>query len=736
VGDDPDVVSVPARPTAMDAAPASLCEGWGGPDLRETPAVTVLMPVHNAVEFVAAAVASILAQTYTNFELLILNDGSDDGSGAVLRALAATDARIRLVETDHLGLIGALNIGLKLARGALLARMDADDVSLPDRLALQVERMRFEPSLFAIGGQVHTIGRHGEDVGQPPRLPVGVAAVRAAIREMSRCPLTQGAALIRTERLRELGGFRRQFPHAEDLDMWLRAANTMALDNLPDTVLLYRWHGTNVSALKRADQIVSTWKAWTCASLRHHLGTDAALVDREFDLTTLASLGLPRVEIRRIARRYLLDRIGDVYMRSPDEAVQTFSEATAMVREGLVSTDLEAQLRFRIGLGYARHRRPLAALRYLTAALQVHPAVAAWAVTHGVRSWTPRLRRLLSRTPLRHDPRGSPLTSVLRRCAEDVGPVLPPEPQQDTDRWDVDVILPTFDRRHSLLRALDSIRRQSVRPARVIVVDDASTDGTADALAEYDLPGLDVVSQATRSGVGAARNVGIERSSAEWLAFLDSDDVWCRAHLATLRSLVNHTDYVAGFASSNVVFPSGETSTVGMAVGPGAEPLGALLAANRYTMIAAVVRRSAARAVGGFSTTMETFEDWDFLLRIADHGGLTATDLVTSIATASSDGVNAPHAARRLAAMNEMLCRFEHLYRRHPRSEARVRCWCAQVAVRLGSFGEARDHAKKAFMRAPSIHASAHFVLTRFPHVFRLLLSFRDRRRGERWQGE
>jgi glycosyltransferase involved in cell wall biosynthesis len=736
VGDDADVVSASVRPTAMDAAPASLDGAWSGHDARETPAVTVLMPVHNAVAYLPAAVASILAQTYTDFELLILNDGSDDGSGAVLRGLSATDARIRLLETDHLGLIGALNIGLKHARGALLARMDADDVSLPDRLALQVARMRCEPSLFAIGGQVHTIGPDGADLEQPPRLPVGVAAVRAALREMSRCPLTQGAALIRTERLRELGGFRRQFPHAEDLDMWLRAADTMSLDNLPDTVLLYRWHGTNVSALKRAEQIVSTWKAWTCALLRHHLGTDAALVDREFDLTTLASLALPRAELQRIARRYLLDRIGDVYMHSPDEAVETFSDVTAMVGEGVVSPDLDAQLRFRIGLGYARQGRPLAASRYLTGALRAHPGVTAWAVTQAVRSWTRRLPRLWSPTPRRQGFRGAPLTSVLRRCAEDVGAVPGQERQQGSDRWDVDVILPTFDRRDSLVRALDSIRRQSVRPARVIVVDDASTDGTLDALAEYDLPGLDVVSQATRTGVSAARNAGIERSSAEWLAFLDSDDVWCRSHLATLRALVDRTDHVAGFASSNVVLPSGETSTIGMALGPGAAPLGALLAANRFTMIAAVVRRSAALAVGGFSTTMQTFEDWDFFLRLAAHGGLTATDLVTSVATASCDGVNAPHAARRLAAMDEMLTRFEHLYRRHPTSEARVRCWCAQVAVRLVAFGEARDHATTAFMRAPSIHAGAHFVLTRFPHVFRLLLSFRDRRRGERWQGE
>src|SRR5687768_13613622 len=110
-----------------------------------TPAVTVLMPVYNAERFVAQTVDTVLAQTFTDFEFLVINDGSTDRSERILAGYANRDSRIRLITRPNTGYVVALNEGLDLARGAFVARIDADDLADPRRLELQVARMRDDP---------------------------------------------------------------------------------------------------------------------------------------------------------------------------------------------------------------------------------------------------------------------------------------------------------------------------------------------------------------------------------------------------------------------------------------------------------------------------------------------------------------------------------------------------------------------------------------------------------------
>ena len=126
--------------------------------MNQSPAISVVLPVYNAEAYVREAVESILAQTFTDFELIIINDGSTDGSGAILRELAARDARIVLVERPNDGLVSALNDGIKIARADLIARMDADDVSMPERFALQHARMVQEPELAVLGSFICVAG--------------------------------------------------------------------------------------------------------------------------------------------------------------------------------------------------------------------------------------------------------------------------------------------------------------------------------------------------------------------------------------------------------------------------------------------------------------------------------------------------------------------------------------------------------------------------------------------------
>jgi glycosyltransferase involved in cell wall biosynthesis len=113
--------------------------------------VSVLMPVRNARDTVACAVESILVQDFADLELVLVDDGSTDGTSDVLAALAAQDRRIRVTKTEPVGIIEALNLGISLCRGEFIARMDADDVSHPARIRLQVEMMEREPELSVCG---------------------------------------------------------------------------------------------------------------------------------------------------------------------------------------------------------------------------------------------------------------------------------------------------------------------------------------------------------------------------------------------------------------------------------------------------------------------------------------------------------------------------------------------------------------------------------------------------------
>ena len=130
-------------------------------NLLMTPAVSILMPVYNAQRYLASAVQSVLDQTFSDFEFIIINDGSTDRSEAILQEFASKDPRVKIVSRPNTGLTRALNEALSLARAPLIARMDADDLSLPRRLELQVARFGADHDLVLLGGAYELIDAAG-----------------------------------------------------------------------------------------------------------------------------------------------------------------------------------------------------------------------------------------------------------------------------------------------------------------------------------------------------------------------------------------------------------------------------------------------------------------------------------------------------------------------------------------------------------------------------------------------
>jgi GT2 family glycosyltransferase len=214
------------------------------------PEVTVLMPVRDGERFLAEAIDSILAQSLADLELIVVDDGSTDGSAGIIRRRAAADARVRSIAADGRGIAAALRLGLEAASGGLVARMDADDVALPDRLAAQRDYLETHPGVVAVGGQVEKIDSSGSSIGRG-HYPVGPNACRAHLRRGS--PLCHPAVTMRTDALVRCGGYRDRHGAAEDYDLWLRLAAEGDIDNLGRAVLRYRIHGENITLRKASE---------------------------------------------------------------------------------------------------------------------------------------------------------------------------------------------------------------------------------------------------------------------------------------------------------------------------------------------------------------------------------------------------------------------------------------------------------------------------------------------------
>jgi glycosyltransferase involved in cell wall biosynthesis len=234
--------------------------------MKAAPAISVVLPVYNAEAYVREAVESILSQSFIDFELIIINDGSSDGSGDILRELAARDPRIDLIEQPNNGLVAALNEGIARAQAGLIARMDADDVAMPERLALQYARMEASPQLAVLGSFMRLMDGAG-NVIRLADYPVTEADTLRFLEQG--CPVAHPSVMMRRDVVLAVGGYRKAFAHCEDYDLWLRISERgFDIANIPNPLLNYRLHGTNVSSVHREAQELGTIIARLCHRAR------------------------------------------------------------------------------------------------------------------------------------------------------------------------------------------------------------------------------------------------------------------------------------------------------------------------------------------------------------------------------------------------------------------------------------------------------------------------------------
>lgn len=211
------------------------------------PLLSVLMPVFNAEAYVGEAVESILAQSFPDFEFIIIDDGSTDGSLPILKQYAARDTRIRLISRENRGLVATLNEGIALARGKWIARMDADDVAMSNRFELQLAALKREKADFC-GGAAECFGAWRALWSYP------LTHEACEVRLLFHVPFSHPTVIGRRSAFAELG-YDPVFAQAEDYDLWQRAwARGYKFVNVPEIVLRYRVHAGQVSARKTAEQ--------------------------------------------------------------------------------------------------------------------------------------------------------------------------------------------------------------------------------------------------------------------------------------------------------------------------------------------------------------------------------------------------------------------------------------------------------------------------------------------------
>lgn len=208
--------------------------------------ISVLMTVHNEERFVQQALESLKSQTFQNFEVIIVNDGSTDGTAAILNRFSGLDSRFQIFHEHKQGRSHSLNLAFRYSRGKLIAIMDSDDIALPQRLERQLAFLRAHPELGMVGAYYEQIDALGNPIKRLNEIPLDPAVLREKLAVEN--PICHGTVMAHREVLAEAGLYREAFQAAVDYDLYLRVLGRSEIGMIPEILYQYRVHGTAMSS--------------------------------------------------------------------------------------------------------------------------------------------------------------------------------------------------------------------------------------------------------------------------------------------------------------------------------------------------------------------------------------------------------------------------------------------------------------------------------------------------------
>ena len=239
---------------------------------RDEPLVSILLATRNGSRFLPEALRSIQGQTYRRFELVAVDDGSTDETGALLAAFQGAPEGTRVLRSEGIGPAAARALAFSGSRGELIAIHDDDDRSRPDRLRRQVEFLAANSDVGVVGSAAEIVDERGAPVGPFP-VPFGAVAIRRTLRRAP--PFVNGSVMMRRAAYEAAGGFRAPFRAAEDFDLWLRIPVRFRMENLREPLYAWRSHGGNTTARSRGDHLRFAATARAFAEERRDRGEDS-----------------------------------------------------------------------------------------------------------------------------------------------------------------------------------------------------------------------------------------------------------------------------------------------------------------------------------------------------------------------------------------------------------------------------------------------------------------------------
>jgi len=219
-----------------------------------SPKVSVLMPVYNGLPFLKESIESILSQSFSDFEFIIIDDGSGDDASRLINIYSAEDSRIKVFRNEvNMGIVFSLNRGLKECSGDYIVRMDADDIAMPDRLRKQVNWMESNPDICVSGGALSYINAIGNDLNLVRYCDLG--------RKLSKCPLLHPTVIIRRGVLTRHGlCYLEKYRFAEDYFLWLQLSQFGKISAIKDVVVKYRLNNQATKVKRLKSSLLATLK--------------------------------------------------------------------------------------------------------------------------------------------------------------------------------------------------------------------------------------------------------------------------------------------------------------------------------------------------------------------------------------------------------------------------------------------------------------------------------------------
>jgi glycosyltransferase involved in cell wall biosynthesis len=311
-----------------------------------SPLVSVVMIACNVERFLSEAIESVLAQTFRDFEFIVLDYGSTDTSKDIVSAYAAKDSRVKLHTAPPCTYIEAKIIACSLARGRYIAIQDADDNSLPNRLSWEVEFMEKNPDVAVVGSAADWINSAGKFL-LTSRPPTSHEGIRRALLTSS--PFVHTSVLMRRDIYTQVGGYRRALLYAEDFDLFARMSERFPCANLNHVAVQYRIHGRQLSLVTRRQQVVAKLAAGAAATARQAQHVDPLDSIPEISESFLPALGVSPAQFQAALFWSYQDWVYNMFLAGEySVALKTALEVLASDWEGVDRKQI-ADLRLMVG---------------------------------------------------------------------------------------------------------------------------------------------------------------------------------------------------------------------------------------------------------------------------------------------------------------------------------------------------------------------------------------------------